>query len=149
MANRSIPELTENTSPGSTDLIYLAMKSPQGLYYDRHCLMGVFKKYVVIDKTTKKASSYLVTNDDCDKRWISNQGSIATVVYTLPTAAEGLEVGFVVEEPFDLEIQVMPGDKISQTYTAATSSSIGSALYFKGSSGYWVIVSQVGTWSIS
>lgn len=153
MANRSIPELTDNASPSVTDLAYMATRSHVGFYYDRKCLLSVLKKFVTLMRTTKKPTGYIVTSGECDKRYMSNQGATANTVFTLPLSVGELEIGFVIEENYKLTIVPNPIDRIMPTGVSIgvsiESSVQGSSVYLKGYAGGWLMVSQGGTWTAS
>jgi len=151
MPNRSIPELTENTSPALTDLVYLAKKSYLGFYLDRRCLLSVLKSFSVFCRTIKKGSSYVVLSSDCDKRWVSNNGALVNITFILPATVVGAEIGFVVEEAHKITISPQSTDKIMPTGVtdgvSIQSSTQGSSIYLKGYVDGWLAVSETGTWA--
>lgn len=150
MPNRSIPELSENVSPIVTDLGYVAIRSRLGFYYDRRCLLSNFKKWVVLCKTSKKGASYSVQTSECDKRWMSNQGSSVDISFSLPEASEGYEIGFVVEDNHKVTVAPQATDRINPlggVGVSVESSTQGSSIYLKGYVGGWLVVCEGGTWS--
>jgi hypothetical protein len=151
MADQTIPSLTETTSLQRKDLLYVAKKSLQGGFADRQASMIALARFIRIPQTEEKSSNYVIQASECDKRWFSNKDATSGIQFSLPTAADGLEVGFVIETADDITVVPQALDTLFPTGvtdgTALTASVLGSAIYLRGFSEGWCILSEVGTWS--
>ena len=104
-------------------------------------------------KVTLKTASYTVSVNETNAL-LTNEGATASVPFTLPAAADGLQYQFCVQDADGLTITAAAGDtiRISSSVTAAagtvTSTAIGSCVTLKAiNATEWFAVSSIGTWT--
>lgn len=103
-----------------------------------------------------KTADYTVTATDAQAKVFHNTGAAGTVIFTLPTAAAGLRVTFIVTAAQILRIFTGTTDTIRVAASASTAttgyvqaSTIGNAITLVCIGTQWVAESYVGTWTVA
>jgi hypothetical protein len=150
MADQTIPSLTEATTVFDADLVYVARKGLQGGFSDNHATVATLGRFLRTGQTEEKSSNYVISVAECDKRWFSNKDSTLSIEFSLPPAADGLEVGIVLEENESVVVAPQGTDTLFPTGVSdgvkITASLAGATVYLRGFSEGWCILSEVGTW---
>lgn len=150
--SKNVLQLTETISPAGTDIVYVAKRHQSGSFADRKASLTTTKSYVRTDKLTVKTGDYAIPIGQCDKRWFSNRDASTDVVFYLPVAEEGKEIGILLEASHKITIQPDSVDMIRPLSfidgEAIESSTLGDNVYLRAYYDGWYIVSQEGTWII-
>jgi hypothetical protein len=151
MQNKTVPQLTPNTSPQATDLVYVSKRKSQGGYIDRKAELVVVKVFSNTSRTMPKTGDYSVSSAECDDRWFSNRNALSTLTFYLPSVVVGIKVGFLIESPHAVIVTPQLNDRIVpdgvSDGVSISASGIGSSIFLRGYVDGWHVLSEVGNWS--
>jgi hypothetical protein len=152
MANQSLPDLNNNSSPTIANFTYTARDNGSSWFADAKITLGTTKSFCSTSSVVQKTSSYTVSASDCDGRWFSDYGASGNVTFTLPSSQSGYEIGFILEENLRwIELKPDSEDSIFPIGGAGVSvfgSVQGSTAYLRAVQDGWQIVSSYGMWSL-
>ena len=151
MADSSLPELTLTTSPTVSNYTYLAKDDGIDWYTDAKISLGTIKTFCSTSSTIDKTSDYIIDSEECDSQWFSNKGTAGYLIFTLPLAVEGYEVGFINESTYWIELKPNINDVIIPVSAIAGESiyglNYGSTVYLRAIQDGWSVVYRYGTWN--
>lgn len=143
-----LDDMTEETSVANNDNLLLHDESEGAA--NRITVANLKKRNV----EAKTASYPIVAGDNA--KVFTNEGAAGSVTFTLPAAAAGYELTFVVQAAQSFVVTANTGDTIriggsvSTSAGTATSSSIGSVLKIVSiNATEWVAVSYTGSWALA
>ena len=122
--------------------------------YNINAVWGRFTVWGGAGNISAKTASYTVVTGDSGKT-ITNTGASGAVTNTLPTAAAGLQYGFIITAAQTLQIKASGTDtiRIGTTVSAAAgfaeTNVVGTAItLLSTASGSWIATSTVASWAV-